>query len=128
MSTQPGPVDVTITGTALNRVTDATAPFAMQFGIAGGKLITVGNCESALMNASVTHFAAAIGDDPFQAPNAFAANVTWSEYPCGSAVSYGEMIGAYPLITLESNGGLLVNDAQLLDGNLGGWIDDPKHQ
>jgi hypothetical protein len=115
-------MDVRITGTALNRATDVTAPFSMQFDIAGGNLITVGHCGSALMNAPVTDFTADIGHDPFQAPSAFAANVTWSEYPCGSAVSYGELIGAYPLLTLESQGGLLVNHAQLFDGNLGAWV------
>lgn len=111
-------MDVSITGTVLNPQTFNPSPFSMQFDISGGMLQSAG-CDSALMGASVTDFSAEIGNNPFQAAPAFAANITSSGFPCGSGDVFGELVSG-PM-TLESQGNLLVDHSRIFDGNIGTW-------
>jgi hypothetical protein len=69
------------------------------------------------LGAQVSGFAAEVGNSRFLAGSSFAANATTTECPCQSGVVYGELVGG--LLTLESQGPLLVNQARLFDGNIG---------
>jgi hypothetical protein len=112
-------MDVSITGTALAFRSNSAAPFSMQFDISGG-IAKSWPCDSQLLLASVTNFTAEIGGVHQDLPSAFTANVVTAEYPCGSAVSFGEFVSD-PMILETYQSPVLIDNAHLYDGSIGSW-------